>query len=271
MTIMFQNFVTIRVALVFLMVILMAPLTGCGDANIFEGVGDEDTKEAQIEAALIAMDDGDYQTAIDILTTLVQENPGDAQLLQYLGSAYSGSAGLDTLDMLEVIDALDATGESGNIDMIGLVLGDANGQLTSAEVTTKLESINSAIATINMIATPNDDQTILLGVLSMTHLSLTMADLIMADLGRDDVILTEDGIDSMYGSNPADFSGATTDTLTTIEQDLANISAAIEALEALSDENNDIAQDFMDFENALDQNGDGRLSSAELASYIDNL
>jgi hypothetical protein len=251
--------------------LLLLSLAGCGDSNILEGVGDKNSKEAQTEAALMAMDDGDYQTAIDLLTTLVQNHPGDAQLLQYLSSAYAGAAGLDTLNILEVIDTLDEAGQEGSIDMVGLTLGGADGALTSAQVAAKLENINNAIATLNLIQDPNTDQTIHLGVLSMAHLSLALADLIMTDLGSADVVLTEAGIDAQYGGNPADFSAAPSATLTAIEEDVANMDAAVAALDAISGESNDLASDMADFQNDIDQGADGQIAPDDLEHYVDNL
>ena len=72
----------------------------------------------------MAMDDGDYQTAISILEELAAEFPDDPLLWQYLSNAYSGSAGLDTLNLLQVLDDLKEMDESGSIDMIGLVLAE---------------------------------------------------------------------------------------------------------------------------------------------------
>lgn len=266
-----RNIFMVRAALVSLMLVLATAIIGCGDSNILEGFGDENSREAQTEAALMAMDNGDYPSAITILSALVQSYPGDAHLLQYLGSAYSGLAGLDTLSMLDVLDQLDDSGESGNIDMVGLVLGNDSGLLTGAQVAEKLGHIEDAIAAINRIAAPNDDQTVQLGVLSLTHLSLTIADLIMDDMGVDEVTLTEDGIHTLYGSDSADFSSASADAMSAIDQDMANIAEATDTLNALSTENNDIAQDFNDFQTSLDQNGDGLVATTELETYVNNL
>lgn len=270
----YPNVFTARKALVAVITTIMMTLVGCADSNIFEGLGDKNSKDAQTEAALMAMDDGDFQTAITILLSLAQNNPGDAHLRQYLSSAYAGAAGLDTLNLLEVIDLLDGTGRSGSVDMIGLVLGDADGQLTAAELAAKLENINSAIETLNLIQTPNDDQIILLGVLSITHFSLALADLILTDLGREDITLTEEGIQGHYGGNPADFSSSSTQTLAAIAQDLANVSAASTALDAISNENNDLAQGMADFQNDINRDqtpGEPiTVTADELEAYVNN-
>lgn len=245
---------------------------GCGDTNVFEGMADENSKEARTEEALMAMDDGNYDKAISILSSLVNSHPNDDTLMQYLSSAYAGSAGLDTLDMLKVIGVLDDADDSGSIDMIGLVLGDSNGVLTSEEVNDKLDQITTAIDIMNGIGTLNDDQEIQLGVLSVTHLSLTLASIIIEDQGEDEITLTEEGINALYEGTPADFSDVDSQTLALddIDQDLANITTAIDEIEALTDEDNDLAQDFEDFTEAINPGG-GPISQGDLENYIDNL
>lgn len=253
-----------------ILIILCIFLVNCGDSNIFDGIADEDSKEARTEEALIAMDDGDYDTAISILSSLVDSHPDDDTLIQYLSSAYAGSAGLDTLDLIEVIDELDDAGSSGSIDMVGLVLGGDAGQLSSDEVDAKLADIEEAIAILSTIGTLNEDQRIQLGVLSVTHLSLTLADLIMDDRGVDQITLTEEGIDTLYGSDSPDFSGVDAGTLDEIDEDLDHIATAITDIQEITDTDNDLAQDFNDFLNDIDPGLDN-ISIDDLENYIDNL
>lgn len=250
--------------------IMCAVVIGCGDANVFEGMADENSKEARTEEALMAMDDGDYDKAISILSSLVNSHPNDDTLMQYLSSAYAGSAGLDTLDLLEVINLLDDADNSGSIDMVGLVLGDSNGVLSSQAVDDKLDQITTAIEILSAIGGLNNDQEIQLGVLSVAHLSLTLADLIIEDQGVDEITLTEDGIDALYGDTTADFGDIGTETLEDINQDFTNVEAAIDEIEAITDADNDLAQDFADFTDDLNPGG-GEISSEDLEYYINNL
>ncbi len=257
------------------LVFLCLLFSGCGDNNLFEGLADDDSKEAQTEQALIAMDDGDYATAISILSSLVASYPDDDALAQYLSSAYSGSAGLDTFDLIEVINTLDDADNSGSIDMVGLVLGDENGLLTSEQVQDKLEDIETAMEVLNAIGTLNEDQRIQLGVLSVTHLSLTMADIILTDLadeGVDEVTLTEEGINTLYGPSSADFSDVDTDTLALeeIDEDLDNIETSIDDIQNITDMDNDLAQDFYVFLAEINPSG-GDISVTDLQDYIDGL
>jgi hypothetical protein len=252
--------------------LMTAFLASCENDNIFSGLSDKDTKEAHTEEALMAMDDGDYRKAISILEDLTDEYPNDAQLWQYLSSAHSGAAGLDTLNLMEVLDDLEEMDESGSIDMIGLVLGDADGTLTADEIAEKLEEITTAIESIrDNVPNPDEDQTILLGLLSITHLSLTLADMIIQDTGATAIELTEDGISDLYGGTPADFTGlADTATLDAVNDDIAAINDAVDVLNDLSGDN-DMAEDFSDFQNDIDPNGNGDVTQSELENYVDTI
>ena len=215
----------------------------------------------------MAMDDSHYQTAISILEDLVAEFPDDPLLWQYLSNAHSGSAGLDTLNLLQVLDDLEAMDESGSIDMIGLVLGNDSGELTATEIADKLLDIDTAIDSLDNIANPDDDQSILRGLLGVTRIALIMGQIVSLDTGQDPIELTEDGISSLYGGTP-DFSqevtGATEDALS---DDLAAIGAAVTILDQLSD-TNDLSDDFDLFEADIDHDNDDNIDTEDLQNYV---
>lgn len=101
-------------------------LGGCGDSNMFESLAETNDQQAQIEAAVDALNAGDYQTAITelspagvdfativaasdpggntgtsndpALTSYVQSNPEGAE---YLASAYMAQSGFDTLELIK--------------------------------------------------------------------------------------------------------------------------------------------------------------------------
>ncbi len=245
--------------------------TGCGDGNIFNSLGDKDSKEAKTEEALLEMDQGNYSAAASILNDLVNQYPEDSSLLQYLGSAYSGLAGLDIINLLKIIDELDKAGDTGSIDMAGRVLGDESGILTQTGVENKLLHLIDAISTLERIAIPDDDQLIQTGVVSVAHLSLLIGGAVMTDLGLTEIPLTEEGITSLYGGQPADFSAVTEDTLADIDDDIARIGNAIDALSRLSPSGNELADNFEEFRDAIDLNHDDHITREELESYINNL
>ena len=78
------------------MLVILAVM-GCGDDNsILEGLADDGSREARIEESRIALDQGDYSRALEILLILRDKYPDDQMILQYLSNAYAGLAGLDT-------------------------------------------------------------------------------------------------------------------------------------------------------------------------------
>ncbi len=78
---------------------------GCGDSNLFEGLGDDGTQQAKFEAAKMAVDQKDYTSAIDILVGLCGTIPDaptcDSPTVSLLASAYMGRAGVDMLQLIK--------------------------------------------------------------------------------------------------------------------------------------------------------------------------
>jgi predicted small secreted protein len=77
-------------------VLLALFLASC---NAFEGLGDKDSREAKLEEARIAMDKGDFQTAVDVLAALEASYPGDAEISRAMADALMGRAGLNFFDL----------------------------------------------------------------------------------------------------------------------------------------------------------------------------
>lgn len=78
---------------------------GCGGKSVLESMGDDSTEAARIEKARMALDDGDYDAAVETLkelcgTTLTAPtcNP---QIVSLYASAYSGRAGLDVFSLIK--------------------------------------------------------------------------------------------------------------------------------------------------------------------------
>lgn len=97
--------------LIFSTLFLMA-LVGC-ESNILESVGDDSSKEASLEEAKMALDDGNYQKAINALSGY--KNSTDPEVAGVLSSAYMGKAGLDLTYLLENIDE---ENDNSNFDII---------------------------------------------------------------------------------------------------------------------------------------------------------
>ncbi len=262
----------------FFICLIVFALSGC-EGNVFESVSDDDSYEARTEEAMIALDDEDYSRARSLLAALLADYPNDPTILRYLSNAYAGLAGLDTFSLLETIANLNDLGEEneGAIDMIGLVLGDADGTITETEVTDDIDKLNSAITNMLDIETArgslNDDETIQLGLLSLTRATLTIADAIMEERGVDSVELTEDGIAGLYeDSDPdANFSDAKYgDRLTAISADIVRVGEAIDAIAGLSDSGNDLSESFADFKEDVG-GADDDISDEDLQDYVNSL
>jgi len=251
-------------------------LAGC-EGNMSEGLADDSSYEARLEEAMIALDDRDYARAKSILTELNADYPNDPTILQYLSNALAGLAGIDTLNLLEIIEAINEDHDAGSIDMIGQILGDANGVLTANEIEEDLNNINAAIAALGAISEANrtDDQTVQLGLFSLSRAVLTIADIIAEDTGEQSITLTEEGISALYPTEP-EFSDVLTindSRLTTLSEDTQNINNSIDSITSISgeDSDNDLSENFGDFSDDIDTDGEEGISIADLEDFIGGL
>jgi hypothetical protein len=170
--------------LTFTAILLMA-LAGC-ESNMLESLADDSSKEADIEAAKIALDDGNYDSAISALSSY--KGSSDPEVAGILSSAYMGKAGLDLTYMLEHIDA----SNTDNFDVIASAFSlkttdqlnasssvlykagsDATPRyITTGSVVTLLTNLSLAqkyLAT-SLAANPGDDDlTVQLGIASALH------------------------------------------------------------------------------------------------------
>jgi len=255
----------------FLFFVIFA-LTGCDD-SVFDSIADDDTYEARIEEARMAIDDANYAGARDLLLALNTDFPNTAEVLRLLANAYAGLAGLDTFRLLETIDLLDDQNTEGDIDMVGLVLGSADGVLTATEITNKLANFEDAINALASISSPTDDERVQLGLMSLNHAALTIADIIIEDTGNTEITLTDDGLETLYTDTTPDFSTeATSDRLTSISQDIATIGESVDAISRVTgaDINNDLSQSLEEFQKDIDPDESGLIDQSELESYVAN-
>jgi hypothetical protein len=268
-----ENMVIRKIIFILSIMLLIASFTAGCDDSILEGLADDDSFEAKLEEARIALDKGEYSKAVALLEALEAANPGNALIMQYLSNAYSGLAGLDTFNLLTTIEDLDSSNNSGSIDMMGLVFGDSNGALTADQLQEKLENLENAMNALEGISNPNNDHKVQLGILAVAHISLTLGNIVMEDQGDTTVTLTEDGLNDQYNSNqPAEFSDVSPGTLNTsgLTEDLGYVADAVTALDSISNQGNDLSQDFSEFQGDIDNNGDGNVSETDLENYINN-
>lgn len=250
---------------------LSAALSGCG-GNAFEGILDGDSFEARLETARMDIDDEEYQEAINILNDLKEEQPDNEDVTKYLSNAYAGLAGLNTFDLLEVIDDLDEDGNSGNIDMVGLVLGNSDGLVTAEEVLDKLDNLTKAIDLLSTIENPTDDQIVQMGLLGVSRIGMTLAKIIISDTGNTSLTLTKEGIQSEYDTRPEFEDGNVSDEdVENLKNDIQNVDDAVTIMTENYYYDNDLNEDFIEFKNDFDQNNDDMIDIQELENYMDSL
>jgi ribosomal protein S13 len=253
---------------IWICLLFSAAFLGCS-GNAFEGISDDDSFEARLESARMHIDDGQYREAVSILDNLKEEQPHNDEVTNYLSSAYAGLAGLNTFDLLEVIDDLDESGNSGSIDMVGMVLGDSDGLLTTEGLPDQLDNLTEAIDQLNTIEDPTDDQKVQMGLLSVSRIGLTLANVICNDTGNTSLTLTEDGIQLEYDATPEFEDGDVSDQeLEHLSSDIQNVGEAIAVMDEIYSNDNDLNEDFTEFTNDFDQNADGAIDIQELENYI---
>lgn len=248
-------------------------LIGC-DGNLLEGISDDDSYEAKLEEGLMALDDEDYDKAVDLFANLRSKYPNKEEVCAYLSNAYAGLAGIDTFNLLDTISELEDTGDEGSIDMIGLLLGNADGLLDQQGVDSKMDLLSSAQAAIDTcIDTPDTDERVQAGLLGLGDVALIIANIVLADLGLDSVELTEEGLDALYDSFPdIDQTDISDEDLARLNDSLDDIADSVDALEEIlgTDEENDLSESFDEFLMDLDPARDG-VDRDDIELYINNL
>ncbi|RLB30345.1 MAG: hypothetical protein DRG87_05405 [Deltaproteobacteria bacterium] len=253
-------------------------ITSC-EENSLEWLADDSSYEARIEEARIAIDDREYARARDLLLQLKAEYPGDPLILQYLSNAYAGLVGLDTFNLLTTIDQLIEEENPGSIDMVGNVLGSLSGEINVADIDEILANLENAINALEEIPNPTDDQTVQLGLLSLNHAAMTIADIVAQDQDlpeTDTVELTEDGLGETYEGQVIDLTDeATTERLDDLSDDIENIGNAVDSIASITGieagQENDLSESFDEFTQDVDPNGDDSITQSELQNYLGSL
>jgi hypothetical protein len=119
--------------------LLLMALAGC-ESNLLKPLADDSSKEATLEEAKMALDDGNYDSAISALSSY--KGSSDPEVAGILSSAYMGKAGLDLTYMLEHIDA----NNTDNFDVIASAF--------SLKTTDQLNASSSVLYKAGSDATP---------------------------------------------------------------------------------------------------------------------
>jgi len=249
-------------------------LTGCG-GNLFEGLADDGTKGAKMEAARIALDEGDYGKAVLLLEELCGTDTAnltcDDTARADLASAYVARAtGLDVLKLIEKAEEaaanLTATGSFTTVSTL-LPIGEINNCVVSdPRSCTIQEDLGKAIAILNGLlphTVPSDptpeqkNRYLQLSVASAVDIAVTIG-------------LVSGGLDPTTGlpiTPPSSIKSA--DVTTRVSRDINNI---VLGLEGAGIPSTNLSEDINTIETSIDSNKrDGVVEDEELIKYINSL
>jgi len=255
-----------RIAVVACALFLMLLAVGCDD---------DDSFESQLEEAKIAVDDGNYDRAISLLTGLEQTG----EVLDNLSTAYAGKAGVDSFQILSGVDDGNSDGNDGSIDLFGRMLGSGEqGLMACSEISAKLSLMDQAITALirsgGSAAALSDDGKVKLGIYGLTDTVLLIGQILCRNYGDrftppGFVGLTEAWVKELRELISGDFAtiDITAEERAQINRDIGYVRQAIPAL----GDGNALAEEFDEFLREIDLNGDGSLSLVELVSYLNGL
>jgi len=244
-------------------------LTGCG-GNLFEGLADDGTKGAKMEAARIALDEGDYGKAVLLLEELCGTDTAnltcDDTARADLASAYVARAtGLDVLKLIEKAEEA-AAGPTGSFTTVSTLLpiGEINNCVSDPGSCTIQGDLEKAIDILNGLlpdTVPSDptpeqkNRYLQLSVASAVDIAVTIG-------------LVSDGLDQETGlpNNPP--SSIPIEYVTRVSDDINNI---VLGLEGAGIPSTNLSEDINTIETSIDVNGDKVVSETELKDYINSL
>ena len=112
---------------------MMIGLSGCGDHNNFFGsLADDNSIEAKIQEAQIALDNGDCQTAINGFTDAFNHDPSDVGIRVNLAAAYTCRAGFNIPALIRIVADFVSSNESADQFDLLKAIADATVDLVSA-------------------------------------------------------------------------------------------------------------------------------------------
>lgn len=239
---------------------------GCGDNNMLESVSDDSSKAADIEAAKMSLDDGNYQEAIDILEPGYDESNPDLEVTRILASAYMGKAGIDLTYILE--NAADDNDDSFDVITSALSLDiieepsqedpdNPAKYISLSSVQAFLESLETAKAYLEAAVDlyGSDDDKVQLGMASVIHFILKVGCEAAAVNEGNNIPINKAAYQEVF---PVDTWESDLDTLAgrvppggdvadALQDDLTYLSDAVDVLTARMDPDEDFEEDFREF------------------------
>ncbi len=274
----------------FLSLGILLCLAGCG-SNMLEALSDDSSHKAKFEEARMALDDGNYQEAIDILASSYDASNPDPEAVRILASAYMGLAGIDLTYILE--NSEESDGDS--FDTIASALSlTVTGQNTEArfitagsadELLANLEQAQDYLDDLLVYydgqgLTPNQDDIVQMGMASAMHFIIQMG-AAASDVTDNDIPLNKDAYRETFPDDPdldtllSDFADHLDDpgneTISSLREDLEQVSNAVNTLVEVQGPDEDLAEEFDEFLTELLGGGSiDTFSGQRAAAYVDS-
>jgi hypothetical protein len=283
-----------------LIIAILFAFYGC-DSNMLESIADDSSDAADIEEATIALNDGDYDEAISLLEGKFDPASPDLEVGRILASAYMGKAGIDLTYIIENSDS----GGDDSFDSIASALSvEVTSQaqaasfvqakaesstdprfivlLTMYDLLTNLENAQAILLALVDYYTGNnltvqDDDVVQLGMASALHFIMKIG--YCAGASRDynapvnkyayqEVFPQAEDWTTLL-SNLAAYIDSHSEIVLSLQEDLANVYAAVLVLITNNGADDDVADEFNDFMREILGLSDSA-SQAEILSEIDN-
>ncbi len=233
---------------------------GCGDSNIFEGLADDNTNEAKLEEAQIALDKGDYTKAADILQDLCglsAENPTsdptcDNETISLLASAYMGKAGLDLINIIKTAEDTSNQGQTGTQDTFS--------EFSSILQTLNEEDMRNAVVLLDELGSARtEEQNLQMAVAAAADTVLIIMDIPGLELDPETGIPTTmpDDTDIAAAANEITSNN--------------NISLILDGVAGSGLADEDLTNDINTIQTEIAGLGDTTVESSELQSYLCSL
>jgi hypothetical protein len=277
-----------------LLIVTLLFLVGC-KGNLLESLSDDSSREARIEDARMALNDGEYQRAIDILGPGYDPDTADPDTSRILASAYMGKAGIDLTYLIQ-----NAPGSSSSFDIIASALSlhvvDSPQAESALSVEESLSSsaryidtaaIDDFIASLEeaqtylaplVEANGNDDDIVQLGMVSVIHFILEVGVQAAAAAGVDNIPINREAFREAFPSSPdpstlltgfATNIDSTEGVLPSLISDIAWVDDAMVVIERRMGSDEDIAQKFDEFlTNLLGMNDPEDLTGTLIKDYV---
>lgn len=289
-----------RITYLLLIVILFA-FYGC-DSNMLGSIANDSSDAAVIEEATIALNDGNYDEAIDLLEGKFDPASPDPEVGRILASAYMGKAGIDLTYIIE-------NSESGGDDSFDSIASALSLEVTSQAqaasfVQAKAEAstdprfiVTSSVATLltyladsqeilNALVdyytdnniTAHDDDVVQLGMASALHFIMQIG-YCAGDSRNYNTPVNKYAYQEVFPDDQdwvtllialAAYIDSHSDVILSLQEDLSNVYAAVVVLITNNGADDDVADEFNDFMRELLGLSDSA-GQNEILAAIDNL